>query len=68
MQSTLWGKRFFETTGGKIVRLLSAATRTVAELASHLGMTENAVVARSWPRSRATGWPAKVGFAPGSGK
>lgn len=43
MQSTLWGKRFFETTRGKIVRLLSAATRTVAELASHLGMTENAV-------------------------
>jgi len=44
--SATWTKRFFETTRGRIVSLLSSATRTVSELASHLGMTENAVRAQ----------------------
>jgi predicted ArsR family transcriptional regulator len=44
--SPTWTKRFFETTRGRIVSLLSSATRTVSELASHLGMTENAVRAQ----------------------
>lgn len=45
-QPVAWTKRFFETTRGRIVRLLSSATRTVSELASHLGVTENAVRAQ----------------------
>ena len=36
-------RRFFETTRGRIVRLLRRATHTVDELAAALGLTDNAV-------------------------
>lgn len=36
-------RRFFETTRGRIVRLLRRAQRTVDELAGELGLTDNAV-------------------------
>ena len=36
-------RRFFDTTRGRIVRLLRRATHTVDELASALGLTDNAV-------------------------
>jgi predicted ArsR family transcriptional regulator len=43
MGTTNLDKRFFESTRGKIVMLLRAASRTVHELASELGLTTNAV-------------------------
>ena len=46
MSQPAWTKRFFETTRGRIVKLLASATRTVTELASHVGTTENAVRAQ----------------------
>src|SRR5687768_7299583 len=41
--STRWDQRFFASTRGQIVALLRRATRTVNELAEHLGLTDNAV-------------------------
>jgi len=38
-----FGRRFLETTRGRIVALLRRGTRTVDELADHVGMTDNAV-------------------------
>ena len=63
-QPVAWTKRFFETTRGRIVRLLSSATRTVSELASHLGMTENAVRAQLATLER-DGLARQSGIRPG---
>ena len=38
-----WGQRFFESTRGQILVLLRRARRTVDELATALGLTDNAV-------------------------
>src|SRR5882724_2203048 len=43
MKVTKLGERFFDSTRGRIVSLLRAATRTVNELANELGLTDNAV-------------------------
>ena len=43
MKKTKLGERFFESTRGRIVRLLRGETRTVNELAAALEMTDNAV-------------------------
>jgi predicted ArsR family transcriptional regulator len=40
---TRWDKRFFETTKGRILALLRRQSRTVDELATALGVTDNAV-------------------------
>ena len=41
-----WRKRFFETTRGRLVALLRRSQRTVDELATALGVTDNAVRAQ----------------------
>ena len=43
MPTTPFGRRFLETTRGRIVALLRRGTRTVDELADQVGMTDNAV-------------------------
>jgi predicted ArsR family transcriptional regulator len=43
MEKTRLGKRFFESTRGRIVRLLRGTTCTVNELVEELGLTDNAV-------------------------
>src|SRR5215475_8736199 len=43
MKETKLGKRFFESTRGRIVSLMRAKSWTVNELAEELGMTDNAV-------------------------
>jgi predicted ArsR family transcriptional regulator len=43
MAVTRWDSRFFETTKGRILALLRRGSRTVDELASALGITDNAV-------------------------
>ena len=43
MDATERGRRFWETTRGRIVALLRRAARTVDELAGALGLTDNAV-------------------------
>ncbi len=43
MKETKLGARFFESTRGRIVRLLRGTTRTVNELAVEVGLTDNAV-------------------------
>lgn len=43
MEKTKLGKRFFESTRGRIVRLLRGTTCTVNELVDELGLTDNAV-------------------------
>ena len=43
MPVTRWDDRFFETTKGRILALLRRSSRTVDELASALGVTDNAV-------------------------
>lgn len=43
MAANHWDRRFFETTRGRVVALLRRGSRTVDELASALGVTDNAV-------------------------
>ncbi len=43
MPVTRWDDRFFETTKGRIVALLRRGSRTVDDLATALGLTDNAV-------------------------
>ena len=43
MPVTRWDTRFFETTKGRILALLRRGSRTIDELASALGITDNAV-------------------------
>jgi predicted ArsR family transcriptional regulator len=43
MAVTRWDERFFETTKGRILALLRRDRRTVDELATSLGVTDNAV-------------------------
>jgi len=43
MQETKLGERFFESTRGRIVKLLRGTTATVNELMESLGLTDNAV-------------------------
>lgn len=43
MPVTRWDSRFFETTKGRILALIRRGSRTVDELASALGITDNAV-------------------------
>lgn len=43
MSVTRWDSRFFETTKGRILAFLRRGSRTVDELASLLGMTDNAI-------------------------
>ena len=43
MAVTRWDKRFFESTRGRILALLRRGSRTVEELASSVGVTDNAV-------------------------
>src|SRR5438094_477326 len=64
LQPSARTKRFFETTRGRIVRLLSSATRTVSELASHLPMTENAIRAQLATLER-DGLARQSGIRPG---
>ena len=41
-----WRKRFFETTRGKLVALLRRRELTVDEMATALGVTDNAIRAQ----------------------
>ena len=43
MSVTRWDSRFFETTKGKVLALLRRGSRTIDELASALGVTDNAI-------------------------
>src|ERR687885_146519 len=43
MSATRWDDRFFETTKGRVLALLRRGSRTVDELASALGVTDNAI-------------------------
>lgn len=43
MTQTLWDERFFASTRGQVVLLLRSGTNTVADLATALGLTDNAV-------------------------
>ena len=43
MSVTRWDDRFFETTRGRVLALLRRGSRTVDELASALGVTDNAI-------------------------
>jgi predicted ArsR family transcriptional regulator len=43
MEKTRLGKRFFESTRGRIVRLLRGTTCTVNELVEELGLSDNAI-------------------------
>jgi predicted ArsR family transcriptional regulator len=43
MRETNWDRRFFESTRGRVLKLLCTARRTVSELAASLGLTDNAV-------------------------
>lgn len=43
MAANDWGKRFQESTRGRVVELLRSNNRTVEELAQELGLTDNAV-------------------------
>lgn len=43
MEKTKLGKRFFESTRGRIVRLLRGTSCTVNDLVEELGLTDNAV-------------------------
>ena len=43
MTVSRWDRAFFESTRGKVVALLRRGTRTVDELATALGVTDNAV-------------------------
>ena len=43
MSITRWDNRFFESTKGRILALLRRGSRTVDELASALGLTDNAI-------------------------
>ena len=43
MHKTKLGERFFESTRGRIVKLLRGTTATVNELVERLGLTDNAV-------------------------
>jgi predicted ArsR family transcriptional regulator len=43
MNLTKLGKRFFDSTRGRIVSLLRGTTKTVNNLAGELGLTDNAV-------------------------
>ena len=43
MSVTRWDKRFFETTKGRVLALLRRGSRTVDELATILGISDNAV-------------------------
>ena len=43
MSVTRWDSRFFETTKGRVLALLRRGSRTIDELASVLGVTDNAI-------------------------
>ena len=43
MAVTRWDERFFETTRGRILAMLRRGTRTIDELATALGISDNAV-------------------------
>ena len=43
MAVTRWDERFFETTKGRILALLRRASHTIDELATALGVTDNAI-------------------------
>src|SRR5262245_10371996 len=43
MSVTRWDSRFFETTKGRVLALLRRGSRTIDELASALGVTDNAI-------------------------
>jgi predicted ArsR family transcriptional regulator len=48
----MWNKRMWDSTKGRIVRLLRRRERTVDELAGELGLTDNAVRAQLGPLER----------------
>ena len=64
---TRFEKRFFESTRGQIVMLLRRARRTVDELASALGLTDNAVRAHLTTLER-DGLVQQQGVRKGEGK
>ncbi|MGN6393444.1 MAG: helix-turn-helix transcriptional regulator [Gemmatimonadales bacterium] len=62
-----WHKRFFETTRGRLVALLRRGSSTVDELASELGVTDNAVRAQLTTLER-DGLVEQRGVRRGAGK
>jgi len=62
-----WHKRFFQTTRGRLVELLRRGHSTVDELASALGVTDNAVRAQLTTLER-DGLVEQRGVRRGSGK
>jgi predicted ArsR family transcriptional regulator len=61
MRNSPWRTRFFDTTRGRIVRLLCTAERTVTELATELGLTDNAVRSQLATLER-DGWARQSGL------
>jgi predicted ArsR family transcriptional regulator len=63
----VWGRRFEESTRGKIVALLRRGARTVEEMAGALGVTDNAVRAQLAALER-DGLVRQEGLRRGGGK
>jgi predicted ArsR family transcriptional regulator len=62
-----WKSRFFESTRGRVLKLLSGTARTVKELARHLHLTDNAVRAHLASLER-DGLVLQSGVRPGTRK
>jgi predicted ArsR family transcriptional regulator len=67
MAPTRWDKRFLESTRGRVVTLLRRDRHTVDELASALGLTDNAVRAHLAALER-DGLVRQTGTRPSGGK
>jgi predicted ArsR family transcriptional regulator len=63
----MWGRRFEESTRGKIVGLLRRAPHTVEEMAAALGLTDNAIRAQLVALER-DGLVRQQGLRRGAGK
>ncbi|MCW5960686.1 MAG: ArsR family transcriptional regulator [Pyrinomonadaceae bacterium] len=64
MNATKFGKNFFNSTRGQVLKLLRKGIRTVDELASRIGVTDNAVRAHLATLER-DGLVARQGLQPG---
>jgi predicted ArsR family transcriptional regulator len=67
MKSTKLDERFFDSTRGRIVRLVRGSSKTVNELAEELGLTDNAVRAHLLSLER-DGLIKQSGIQPGTRK
>jgi predicted ArsR family transcriptional regulator len=64
---SLWNRRFYESTRGRVIALLRGGTLTVEELAKALGVTDNAIRAQLTSLER-DGLVRQQGLRRGAGK